>query len=104
MSWSPPSSWSRYPGSATSPFSGIALTLVQTRTPDHLRGRAISIYVLTMVGISPLGAFVLGSVGSVLGIETALGLGGGVVAALGAYVVLRVGALREVGRLQERGA
>lgn len=85
-------------------FSGIALTLVQTRTPDHLRGRAISIYVLTVVGISPLGAFVLGSIGSVLGIETALRLGGGVTAALGAYVVLRVRALHEVGRLQEREA
>lgn len=85
-------------------FSGIALTLVQTRTPDHLRGRAISIYVLTIVGLSPLGAFVLGSIGSVLGIETALSLGGSVVAALGLYVVLKVRALREVGRLQERGA
>lgn len=88
------------PGAFHFTFSGIALTLVQMRTPDHLRGRAISIYVLTIVGISPLGAFVLGSLGSVLGIETALALAGGVVAALGAYVILRVRPLREIGRLQ----
>jgi MFS family permease len=83
-------------------FSGIALTLMQTRTPDHLRGRTISIYVLTIVGASPLGAFVLGSAGSVLGIETAMRLGGVVGAALGLFVLFRVRAMRDVGRLREQ--
>ncbi len=77
-------------------FLGMANTLLQTRTPDHLRGRAMSVQSMVFMGFMPLGTMLLGSVGTVTGIDTALLGGGVVVALLAAFVALRVEAVREV--------
>ena len=65
-------------------FLGMANTLMQTRTPDHLRGRAMSVHTMIFMGFMPLGQMLLGSVGAVLGINNAFA----------AYVAIRVPALR----------
>ena len=77
-------------------FLGMANTLIQTRTPDHMRGRAMSVYTMVMIGGMPLGQMLLGTVGTFAGIDKAF-LGGGVVVVLvSLYAALRVPALRDV--------
>src|SRR5205823_14490866 len=41
-------------------FLGMANTLMQTRTPDHLRGRAMSVHTMVFIGFMPLGQMLLG--------------------------------------------
>src|SRR5207245_1822899 len=52
-------------------FLGMGNTLMQTRTPDALRGRVMSVNTMVFIGFMPLGQLVLGAVGTVAGINTA---------------------------------
>jgi MFS family permease len=76
-------------------FMGMANTLMQTRTPDHLRGRAMSVHTMVFMGFMPLGQMLLGSLGTFVGIDHAFVAGGLIVVALATYVALRVPAMRE---------
>ncbi|MEK6207447.1 MAG: MFS transporter [Chloroflexota bacterium] len=76
-------------------FLGMANTLMQTRTPDALRGRVMSVHTMVFMGFMPLGQMVLGSVGTFIGINNAFVVGGVIVTVLAGYAALRVGALRE---------
>jgi MFS family permease len=76
-------------------FLGMANTLMQTRTPDHLRGRAMSVHTMVFIGFMPLGQMVLGSVGTVFGINTAFFIGGCIVMAVGLFAAVRAPVLRE---------
>jgi MFS family permease len=76
-------------------FMGMANTLMQTRTPDALRGRVLSVQTMVFIGFMPLGQLVLGSVGTLVGINNAFLLGGVIVTLLAGYAALRVTALRE---------
>ena len=75
-------------------FMGMANTLMQTRTPDHLRGRAMSVHTMVFMGFMPLGQMVLGSAGTFIGIDRAFLAGGVVVVLLASFVALRVPAVR----------
>ena len=75
-------------------FLGMANTLMQTRTPDHLRGRAMSVHTMVFIGFMPLGQLVLGALGSLIGINNAFVLGGTLVALVATYAAVRVPALR----------
>jgi MFS family permease len=76
-------------------FLGMANTLMQTRTPDELRGRVMSVHTMIFMGFMPLGQMLLGSVGTLAGINNAFLAGGVVVGLLAAYTGLRVAALRD---------
>lgn len=76
-------------------FLGMANTLMQTRTPDAMRGRAMSVYTMVFMGFMPLGQMLLGTIGTLAGMNTAFIAGGIVVAGLAAYAGVRVSALRE---------
>src|SRR5437867_2584216 len=76
-------------------FLGMANTLMQTRTPDALRGRVMSVNTMVFMGFMPLGQMLLGSVGTFAGINNAFLAGGVVVTLLAGYAALRVTALRE---------
>jgi len=76
-------------------FLGMANTLMQTRTPDHLRGRAMSVHTMVFMGFMPLGQMLLGSIGTVAGIDTAFFIGGCLVTAIALYAAARVPALRD---------
>jgi len=76
-------------------FLGMANTLMQTRTPDHLRGRAMSVHTMVFMGFMPLGQMLLGSVGAVAGINTAFLVGGLVVVFISTVVLFRASALRD---------
>ena len=76
-------------------FMGMGSTLMQTRTPDALRGRVMSVQTMVFIGFMPLGQMLLGSVGTVAGINTAFLFGGILVTLLAGYAAIRVSALRE---------
>src|SRR5437667_175279 len=76
-------------------YLGMANTLMQTRTPDALRGRVMSVQTMVFIGFMPLGQMLLGSVGTLVGINNAFLVGGIIVTALAPYRALRVSALRE---------
>ena len=76
-------------------YLGMANTLMQTRTPDALRGRVMSVQTMVFIGFMPLGQMVLGSVGTLVGINNAFLVGGVIVTLLAGYAALRVSALRD---------
>src|SRR5213593_3522070 len=76
-------------------YLGMANTLMQTRTPDALRGRVMSVQTMVFIGFMPLGQMVLGSVGTLVGINNAYLVGGVLVTLLAGYAALRVSALRQ---------
>lgn len=75
-------------------FMGMANTLLQVRTPDHLRGRVMSVHTMVFIGVIPLGVMVLGSLGTFLGVDTAMFLGGLALTALAVFGAVRSQALR----------
>jgi MFS family permease len=61
-------------------------TLLQTLTPDGLRGRVMSIWSLVFVGFAPLGSLVIGALSGRIGPSAALALGGAVSAAFSVWM------------------
>src|SRR5438552_8391574 len=76
-------------------FLGMANTLLQTRTPDHLRGRAMSVHTMVFIGFMPLGQMILGSIGTAVGINNAFLFGGSIVATVALVAAIRAPALRD---------
>ncbi len=64
-------------GLGTLAFLGASNTLVQTLSPDYLRGRAMSLYTMIAIGIVPLGSLIVGSIASIIGLHLAFALAGG---------------------------
>jgi MFS family permease len=60
-------------------------TLIQSMVPDRLRGRVMSVYAMTFMGMAPMGALLAGSLAHKLGAPLTVGMGG-VVAVIGAAV------------------
>ncbi|HEY2114816.1 MAG TPA: MFS transporter [Candidatus Angelobacter sp.] len=73
-------------------------TLIQSMVPDRLRGRVMSVYAMTFMGMAPLGALLAGSLAHKLGAPLTVGIGG-VVAIMGAGLFgLKLPALRPAAR------
>jgi len=81
-------------GFTTMLFLGMANTLMQTRAPDHLRGRVMSVHTMVFMGLMPLGSMVLGSLGTFIGVSNSFVAGGLIVGAAVLYVVVRAPAVR----------
>ena len=71
-------------------FINLNNTVVQTITPDALRGRVLSIYSL-FIGIGPAGGFLSGLTAQALGVTSAMAIGGGVTIGLVLLIALRFG-------------
>jgi len=69
-------------------FMAGANSTVQLTVPDELRGRVMALHTLMFAGITPFGAFVMGSVAQAGGVQTALVVsgGGGLIAVLALLV------------------
>ena len=79
-------------------------TLVQTMTPDALRGRVMAVYAMTIVGLSPLGAVLAGGAATRIGAPAAVAGGGAVSIACALLFATRLPALRaEARRLAASG-
>jgi MFS family permease len=83
-------------GTATLTFLGASNTLIQTLSPDDVRGRAISVYTMVALGIVPGGAMVVGAIASVIGLHDAFLIAGGVTAAFTLWLWLSRPILRTV--------
>lgn len=61
--------------------AAVVNTLLQTHVPGHMRGRIMSLYTLSFMGLMPVGNLVMGSLAEWIGAPRALAIGGLVIAA-----------------------
>ncbi len=83
-------------GTATLTFLGASNTLIQTLSPDDVRGRAISVYTMVALGFVPGGALIAGGLGSVLNLHTAFFIVGAASAAVALWFWITRPILRTV--------
>ena len=77
---------------------GASNTLIQTMTPDHLRGRVMSVYSMMFMGMAPVGALLAGVLADRFGAPVTVAIGGAI-AIVGSIVFgLRLAALRPEAR------
>jgi len=57
-------------------FTSSANSTVQVTVPDGMRGRMMSLYVVVFVGVTPVGAFLMGALSEKFGVATACAVGG----------------------------
>jgi MFS family permease len=78
-------------------------TILQSIVPDEMRGRVAALYVMSFLGVAPLGALAGGWVGERYGPPAALAAGGVLALAAAALYALRLPAIRrEIRPLYER--
>jgi membrane associated rhomboid family serine protease len=77
-------------------FNASSNTLIQTITPQRLRGRIMSLYALVLLGLMPAGGILLGAIADELSSAAALAIGG---AAYGAIIVAGFATSRSLRRL-----
>lgn len=70
-------------------------TNLQVAAPPKIRGRIMSLFVLAFMGMMPIGSLAFGALGEVIGVTTAVLLGGLVLLALGLALITRPGLLCE---------
>lgn len=56
-------------------FIATANTRIQTTTPDHLRGRVMSLYAQALIGVGPIGAIQAGALATRFGAPFAMSIG-----------------------------
>ena len=61
-------------GLANTAFASTANTSLQLATPDHLRGRVMSLYMLLFAGSTPIGGYLTGVMAEAWGVQTAIGI------------------------------
>ena len=71
-------------------------TVIQTTTPDHLRGRVMSVYALLFLGVAPMGAVLTGFLADLWGAPPAMFLNGAICFASALLIWRRQPRLAEV--------
>lgn len=61
-------------GLANTAFAATANTSLQVATPDHLRGRVMSLWMLLVAGSTPIGGFLTGFLAEHIGVREAIGV------------------------------
>jgi MFS family permease len=64
-------------------------TMIQNEVPDAFRGRVMSLFTLTFLGLTPLGALALGWIAERIGTPDALAIYGLITGALALYILTR---------------
>jgi MFS family permease len=82
-------------GASNITINSLANSLVQTRTPDELRGRVMSIYNLVFMGLLPIGALMAGAIAEKGGAPLAVLVGAGGTLACAAAIAIAVPSLRK---------
>lgn len=76
--------------------SSLANTLVQTNVPDHLRGRVMSVYMLSFFGMTPLGALQAGFIAEQTDVAFGVRFGAMVVLVCALLILWRVPRVRQM--------
>jgi MFS family permease len=63
-------------------------TTLQTLTPEEMRGRVLSIWIMVAFGLAPFGNLLIGWVAQTFGAQLTLAIGGGFCAIIALLVVL----------------
>ncbi|HEX4591601.1 MAG TPA: MFS transporter [Gemmataceae bacterium] len=79
-------------------------TLLQSLAPDAIRGRVLSFYAMSFLGMSPLGSLVLGGAADMIGIRPVIAIAGVCCLAAGTVFAARMGRWRPAVRAQILGA
>jgi len=69
--------------------TALTNTLLQTLVPDDLRGRVISVYTFSFVGMAPIGSFLSGFAAERFGVGPTLGVGGLITVGAAVFLLLR---------------
>jgi MFS family permease len=77
-------------------FMGTQAVVLQLAAPDRLRGRMSSVQSVIFMGCAPIGVLAVGSLGTVVGVSTALLLAGVVVTVVSVVAITRVSVIREL--------
>ena len=83
-------------GATNITVNNLANALVQTLTPDAIRGRVMSIYMLSFFGFMPIGALLAGSFATVVGVPLTIEVGASATLACAMAVALFVPAVRRL--------
>jgi len=75
-------------GLATMSFIGSSNILLQTLAPDDMRGRAISVYSMILLGLVPLGALIVGALATWLELRWTFVLGGAIAVVFALWIAL----------------
>jgi MFS family permease len=78
-----------------------ANTLLQTITPDHLRGRVMSLFLMMFMGTPPLGSLMAGSLAPHIGAPLTVGITGVCCLGMAAWFALHIHLLRESDQKEE---
>ena len=82
-------------GASLMAYDATMGTLLQLLSTDAVRGRIMGLYGLTF-GFTPVGGFLAGAIGTLVGVPFAIGLGGAIILAYVAGTTRRVLALRSM--------
>jgi predicted MFS family arabinose efflux permease len=83
-------------GLAVLSFAGSSNVLLQTLSADDMRGRAISVFSMIILGGVPLGSLLLGSFSTLVGLQASFMTGGAIVLVVALLVWITNPALRTV--------
>jgi MFS family permease len=59
-------------GFAATAFGAVAATILQTESEGHLRGRVMSLYTITIIGLGPLGSLLSGGLATAIPVGLAI--------------------------------
>ena len=82
-------------GLATLSFIGSSNILLQTLSPDDMRGRVISVYGMILLGFVPLGSLLLGALASLMPMRVTFVLGGAISAGVALWIAIAQPAVRD---------
>jgi MFS family permease len=77
-------------------FAGSSNVMLQMLSPDDMRGRAISVFSMIMLGVVPAGSLLLGSLASLIGLSEALMAGGAISLVIATWIYATDAQLRKV--------
>jgi MFS family permease len=83
-------------GFAAIVYANSSNVLLQMLSPDDMRGRAISVFSMIVLGVIPLGSLVLGTVAGLFGLEKTLSIAGAISLVAALVIFIRHPALRSV--------
>lgn len=79
-------------------FMGTQAVILQLGAPDRFRGRVMGTQAVIFQGVGPVGVLAIGTLGTFIGIGTAIAIAGVALAAVAVFVALRVDVIRDLRR------
>ncbi len=82
-------------GLAVLSFTGSSNVMLQMLSPDDMRGRAISVFSMVILGLVPAGSLLIGGIGSITGLSHAITGAGAVALVISVWIYATHKAVRE---------